>query len=383
MINRKFLMGGIFGITAVVLMMSRVSFADTTIIVSGNTSISENSPGWMFNRDVSTSTPYVFNLSAASIGSGSLYVLPIGATAADKFIGELFLNKQIADLNSIKYDFKIGSGGEEADKVHFYMNVYANFGASDDFKFYDCRYSVVPTTGSTGSFTTVTFDPTIAYPVATRGGVNASPYTCPAIPADMNGLSAGSNIRAIALNVGDTSINDQGLDGYYDNVKVDLDSNGVTTYDFDPEIISTPIPSPTVTPNPFAVPAECTGTYGAPIVGTNGSNNIKGTGGNDLIFALGGSDKVDGKGGNDCIVGGGGSDSIDGGSGDDVVLGGDSADTLKGGGENDKLYGGNGADSLDGGSGDDYLNGEAGTDKAVGGTDTDTCMAESQKTCEL
>lgn len=207
--------------------------AATTVIVTGDTAAGENQPGWLFNRDVSTSTPYEFNMDQASIGIGSLYVLPIGPTASDKFIAENFLNEPIASVNSISYDFMIGSGGVEADKVHFYMNVYANFGESDDYKFYDCRYNIVPTVGSTAGFTTVTFDPTLSYPVTTRGGASASPYTCPSVPADMDLLSPGSNIRVFALNVGDTSTSDVGLDGYLDNVITDLDS-GVVIYDFEP-----------------------------------------------------------------------------------------------------------------------------------------------------
>jgi len=216
---------GLIGLLA----FAGVAFAATTVEVNSNTSAGENQPGWMFNRDGSTATPFEFNTDQASIGLGSLYVLPIGATPADKFIGENFINTPIADVNSISYDFRIGSGGVDADKDQFYMNVYANFGESDDLKFYDCRYNVVPTVGSTTGFTTVTFDPTVAYPVTTSG---SSPYTCPAVPADMDLLSPGSNIRVFAINVGDTSASDVGLDGYLDNVVVDLDSD-VTTYDFE------------------------------------------------------------------------------------------------------------------------------------------------------
>ncbi|MEZ4502096.1 MAG: hypothetical protein R3C39_05690 [Dehalococcoidia bacterium] len=212
---------------------SGVALAATTVVVTDDTSAGENQPGWLFNRDASTSTPFEFNTDEASIGTGSLNVLPIGANPADKFIAENFLNTPIADVNSITYDFQIGSGGAVPDKVHFYMNVYANFGESDELKFYDCRYNVVPAVGSTSGFTTVTFDPTQSYPVTTRGGAAASPYTCPASPADMDLLSPGSNIRAFALNVGDTSANDEGVDGYLDNVVVDLDG-GVTIYDFEP-----------------------------------------------------------------------------------------------------------------------------------------------------
>jgi hypothetical protein len=211
-------------------------YAATTVVVTGDTSAGENQPGWLFNRDVSTSTPFEFNTDAPSIGVGSVYVLPIGSNSADKFIAENFINEPIANVNSISYDFLIGNGGTASDENEFYMNIYANFGESDDFKFYDCRYNVVPTVGSTAAYTTITFDPTMAYPVATR---NSSPHICPAAPADMDLLSPGSNIRVFALNVGDTSANDLGLDGYYDNVVVDLDS-GVTVYDFEPyEVAST------------------------------------------------------------------------------------------------------------------------------------------------
>lgn len=221
-----------FAIASFLIGVSVVSAA-TTVVVTGDTALGENQPGWLFNRDISTATPYEFNTDAASIGSGSVYILPIGANASDKFIAENFINSPIADINSISYDFQIGPNGEESDKVHFYMSVYANFGVSDDLKFYDCRYSVVPTVGAVGSFTTVTFDPTQSYPVATRGGASASPYTCPSVPADMDLLSPGSNIRAFSLNVGDTSTNDVGLDGYLDNVVVDV-ASGVTVYDFEP-----------------------------------------------------------------------------------------------------------------------------------------------------
>lgn len=218
------------------------ALAATTVVVNGNTATGENQPGWLFNRDLSTATPYEFNDDEASIGAGSLYVLPIGATASDKFIAENFLNTPIADIDSISYDFQIGAGGDANDEEQFYMNVYANFAESADDKFYDCRYNVVPTVGSTGDFTTVVFDPTEEYPVATRGGASASPHTCPASPADMDDFGAGSNVRAFALNVGDTSTSDVGLDGHLDNVVVNLDS-GTTIYDFDP------VPSQPVTQN--------------------------------------------------------------------------------------------------------------------------------------
>lgn len=209
--------------------------ASTTVVVSGDTFDLAEYSGWLFNRDTNTQTPYIFTTDQASIGFGSLYVEPITNSIngdADKFIGELFLDEEIANIQSISYDFLIGQGGVAADENHFYMNVYANFGESSFDKFYDCRYNVVPTTGSTTDWTTITFDPTQAYPVATRTGASASPHTCPAVPADMDNLSPNSTIRVVALNVGDTSGNDDGLDGYYDNVVV-AEVDGTTIYDFE------------------------------------------------------------------------------------------------------------------------------------------------------
>lgn len=185
----------------------------------------------------------------------------------------------------------------------------------------------------------------------------------------------------------------------------------------------TVIADPTPTPDPYTLPVACaeTGyTYGSPIIGTDESNSINGTSGNDLIFALGGSDIVNGGGGNDCIVGGSGSDTLRGGNGKDVLLGedgtdsldggnhedklygGDGADSLKGGNESDMLFGQNGNDSLDGGNGNDTLlggdgndsmrgangmdslDGEIGNDSANGGSgNQDSCTAESESACEL
>ena len=209
------------------------AFAAVTEVVSGNTSAGENQPGWLFNRDTDTQSPYTFNFDEASIGNGALYVEPIANNIhgnADKFIAELFTGTAMADLNALSYDFLIGGGGAASDANQFYLSVYANFGSSDPNNFYDCRYSVVPVSGSTSDWTTVTFDPTATYPVTTSG---SSLYVCPASPADMDSLSAGSVVRVFAINVGDTSASDQDLDGYLDNVVLDTTAD-VVTYDFEP-----------------------------------------------------------------------------------------------------------------------------------------------------
>lgn len=214
--------------------------ANITTIVTANTSAGENQPGWLFNRDTSTATPYEFNEDEAKIGYGSLFVKPIGsANAKDKFIGEDFINAPIADIDSVSFDFKLGAGVPAAKASQFYFNVYANFGESDDLKFYDCRYNIVASSGSDSSWTTVSFDPTQNYSVTTRldnttTPVNeASPYACPASPAGMDTLSPGSTIRVYAINVGDTSSSDAGVSGYLDNVVVTKGAD-VAVSDFEP-----------------------------------------------------------------------------------------------------------------------------------------------------
>ena len=218
--------------------------SSTTVKIYGDTSTGENQPGWLFNRDLSNTTPIEFNTDLPSIGNGSLYVLPVSSTeGARKFIGENFIHTPIADVNSISYDFAIGSGGEAADENEFYLNVYANFGNTAANKYYDCKYDVVPSVGVVNGFTTVTFDPTLPYPVtkATQAWNTPIPaYDCPAIPAEMDLSEEGSFIRMFAINLGDTSLSDADLDGYFDNVVVDLDS-GTTVYDFEPAPNKIPI----------------------------------------------------------------------------------------------------------------------------------------------
>lgn len=220
--------------------------------VSGDTAAGENELGWLFNRDPRTATPFSFDPGPATLGIGSLYVAPIAndydesfgscsgglvdQSTCDKFIAEYFPDEMpVADLELFSYDFLIGAGGDSSDANEFYLNVYANFGSSDPEKFYDCRYNVVPSTGSTADWTTVEFDPTETYSVVTRG---SSPFACPGSLADMDTVdpSGSAVIRAFAINLGDTSGNDQDLDGYFDNVVVDTtETESVeVAYDFDP-----------------------------------------------------------------------------------------------------------------------------------------------------
>jgi Ca2+-binding RTX toxin-like protein len=100
----------------------------------------------------------------------------------------------------------------------------------------------------------------------------------------------------------------------------------------------------------IAIPAQAAGAtcHGktATIVGTKGSNRIKGTSGRDVIQAKGGNGK-------DKVYGSEGMDAISGGSGRDRLWGNGGPDQLAGQAGNDWLFGGHGLDQGNGGAGVD------------------------------
>ncbi len=89
------------------------------------------------------------------------------------------------------------------------------------------------------------------------------------------------------------------------------------------------------------------------IIGTEGSNILMGTDGDDAITAYGGADYSFGRDGADVIDGGEGSDYLFGGNDTDVLNGGEGNDTLFGDAGDDILIGDKGNDRLTGGAGDD------------------------------
>jgi Ca2+-binding RTX toxin-like protein len=137
---------------------------------------------------------------------------------------------------------------------------------------------------------------------------------------------------------------------------------------------------------------------GLVIAGSNGTNIIHGSSGDDIICGGNGKDEIWGEAGDDLIYGDNGKDSLFGGLGDDELYGGNGKDDLSGydnehdgdpgsidiedddildGGKgkdeltggpgNDTLIGGKGKDDLDGGYGDDDLIGGKGNDDLDGG----------------
>ncbi|WP_422450650.1 calcium-binding protein [Endozoicomonas sp. ALB091] len=116
------------------------------------------------------------------------------------------------------------------------------------------------------------------------------------------------------------------------------------------------------------------------IYGREGNDTLSGSGGNDQLYGEAGNDLLDGGLGDDTLIGGTGADTLQGQDGqdnlqgeegDDILRGGNHNDQLLGGAGQDRLYGDAGNDSLDGGSGDDELHGGDGNDVLNGGYGSD------------
>ncbi len=211
--------------------------AEGTELVSGNTSTGENQPGWMFNRDVNTATALAFTHEKASLGIGSLYAGPITNTNynqvpgnnpnSDKFVAEYFpTSLAVSDFRSFSYDYLIGAGGETDDVGKFYVNIYANIDDSDNY--YDCRFDYVAKVGSKEFFTKV-----VIYGQDAPSFVAESTSARATCPQTLEQMPEGSYIRAIALNMGDTTDSDTGLDAYFDNVEV-AQKTDFTVFNFEP-----------------------------------------------------------------------------------------------------------------------------------------------------
>mgnify|MGYP006952621728 CR=1 FL=1 len=128
-------------IAFVCMFATAVAAQTTTEVVNGDTAAGENilaDPGFKFARDLCCDTPYDFTDDQQSIGNGSLFVLPLGSAPGDKFIGELFLYEQLANIDTISVDYKFATGSV-VNPDHVYFVAYVNGPDSLPTKFYDCR----------------------------------------------------------------------------------------------------------------------------------------------------------------------------------------------------------------------------------------------------
>ena len=123
--------------------------------------------------------------------------------------------------------------------------------------------------------------------------------------------------------------------------------------------------------------------------------NVRGAGGDDVIFGGAGNDTIFAGAGNDRVDGGAGDDQIDGGAGFDVIYGGSGADWLWGGDDDDVIFGfrdphgavfgfagdvadnaPDGGDFIDGGDGNDFIRGQGGDDTIYGGRGSDIIFGD-------
>ncbi len=207
-----------------------LAFVPLAVAAGPQTVSPSNLQGWSLNPDPTNATPYEFTEDKFSTGEGSLYVEPIGATPAHKFIAAKNIGTPVSDFTSVSYDFLIAGNGEADDANQFYLNIYANLAGSSTF--YDCRYDYVPSIGSTANFTNATFNAT-----DTPTNFADRPLDGFICPPTLSGMPEGSTIKFIALNVGDKSLSDVGIAGYLDNVVI-TSASGVTLYDFEKDPVT-------------------------------------------------------------------------------------------------------------------------------------------------
>ena len=79
----------------------------------------------------------------------------------------------------------------------------------------------------------------------------------------------------------------------------------------------------------IAPPAQCTAKYATQTIATPDSPVVRGTKGNDFIYAVGADFRIKGGKGRDCLVVGDGDNIIRSGSGADVIIAGDGRNTIK------------------------------------------------------
>jgi Ca2+-binding RTX toxin-like protein len=113
--------------------------------------------------------------------------------------------------------------------------------------------------------------------------------------------------------------------------------------------------------------APSLGGLACTITGTDGTDELHGTSGNDVICGLKGDDELFGEGGNDLLRGGAGDDFLSGGPDDDILFGLVGNDSMVGRGGDDEINGFTGQDNADGGLGDDKVEGQDGRDLTLYG----------------
>lgn len=159
--------------------------------------------------------------------------LALDPTSTFQYNANLF-NEPASSIESIQYDFypAVCNGLTNCYK-QFYLNIYLRssaraFGDTTSGAWRDCNLAYVPPSGPEGQWTTFKIDANTPVTQA---------RDCPANFATLGeaqeaGYVLGTNLGLIyLLSMGDTSANDNGLVGYFDNLRLKLVGEDVRIYD--------------------------------------------------------------------------------------------------------------------------------------------------------
>jgi hypothetical protein len=210
------------------LTLATTALAATTTVVVRPSSLN----GWIVDTTVlgNPPVPTSFNGPSDSAGGdGSFRFGPIGAPNQAKLeMQPPEVLVPTADFDSFKYEYDVITSVAGNSANHFYANVYIDSAANgiNTFTngFYDCRMSFVAAL-DVAPWNSFSFNDTTS-PTATGGAL---------CTANIGSSASGSLIRFFRLSGGDTSANDNGLEGAYDLVALTIAGN-TTVYDFEPDI---------------------------------------------------------------------------------------------------------------------------------------------------
>jgi hypothetical protein len=291
--------------------------------------------GWQIDNNRTTDFAFPYDFVAGNmppIGTGSLQYAASNANI-DKEKMYIWRTESIkvADFRKVKFDYYFAPDSAVKTPSQIYLNIYVNTVATTvEPTFYDCKFDYVATRAADGKWSTLAMD---------RADAPTTPPTARNSAVCGNSiaqLQPNDTITRIAINAGDTSANDAGMKGGFDNVFVKTKSSEVT-YDFDPATVTPPAPVKAC--DQIGLPS-IDGTNGNDIRnGTDAAQRIELKAGNDISDAKGGADCVLGGNGNDQLTGGAGNDEIRAGAGDDIVfVKNDGVDTVDCGAGNDIVF---------------------------------------------
>jgi Ca2+-binding RTX toxin-like protein len=271
------------------------------------------SQGWQIDDNRTTDFAFPNKFVAGNmppIGTGSLqYAASNPTIEKEKMYVWRTESIPATEFRKVKFDYYFAPDSAVQTPSQIYLNLYVDTAAVVPPAFYDCKFDYIATKAADGKWSTLAVDQTDVASVTAKSGAVCGNSIAQLQPND--------KITRIAINAGDTSANDAGMKGGFDNVFVKT-KNSEITYDFDPAAVTPPAPV-----------KACDNQNSLPLVDGTTRNDIKnGTGVAENIDLKAGNDISDAKGGADCVLGGEGNDQLTGGAGDDEIRAGSGNDIV-------------------------------------------------------